>query len=535
MRILLVVPPYATTDPLVAALYPMPYGPVMIGSALRQAGHDVELRDYLLPAQAHNTERPASFEGKAAPRFAWYGMERSAMLADLDATLERGWDAVGLAAGQCNVWTGAKVVADRVRHHGIPLVAGGPFVTAATDDARAILQPDVVVLGEGEAVAGQAFRIAASGYGGMVRGRAVPLDYLPLPDWDLAPPSQYPRVGGRVRGVLAASRGCPHRCEFCAVRAVMGPRHRRASRLRLLAELQGLAAQGVTYFCFLDDNLFATPQAVEDVLWATEQVRGAHGRFYCEEGMEVRMAARPGLLGRLRDAGFDNIGVGLETMSDAARVGKPYTAEDLDAALREAEAAGVPMRGFYIVGLPGDTLASVARDIVALGSTGLAVRANNLKVLPGTDLERLWRDQGVVGEGYDWRLSSWWTPDTPDLTWPQVKRLRTYVRAVGDLAETYGIRAFADTTDEVASKLAAKGIDLRPAGRGVWEVAGSWYRPTTLRYLCELLVLRGGAAGAYTTVEPRLIRGIRALQPRDEVQGALAQALGTPLADRLFA
>ena len=53
MRILFIVPPYRTTDALVAEPFPMPMAAVMLGTILQEAGHSVEIRDFLVPKQTH--------------------------------------------------------------------------------------------------------------------------------------------------------------------------------------------------------------------------------------------------------------------------------------------------------------------------------------------------------------------------------------------------------------------------------------------------------------------------------------------------
>jgi hypothetical protein len=73
VRVLLIVPPYWTTDRLTAELYPQPLGGVMVGTYLRAAGHTVALADLNLPAEHGAAPSPPSFAGRNAPAYYWHG------------------------------------------------------------------------------------------------------------------------------------------------------------------------------------------------------------------------------------------------------------------------------------------------------------------------------------------------------------------------------------------------------------------------------------------------------------------------------
>ena len=538
MKILLIVPPYLTTDALVAALYPQPLGLVMVGTVLQRAGHEVTLKDFSLPNEVTSVPTPEAFAGKGQhPAYRCYGTPLDDAVA-WTIGMAGEYDAVGLYGGQCNIALGgAKAIADAVHLIGTPLVVGGPFVTTAPAEAQRLFRATVMVTGEAEAVAAQAFAWALeradAACPGRIRGEAVELDDLPLPNWDLAPPEDYPKVSGKVRGVLQISRGCPHACSFCSVHTVQGRKHRRLRRARILAQMLALAQRGVRYMCFLDDNLFINNAALENVLACCDEVSRKYPgmRYYVEEGIEVRMAARPGLLARIKEAGFDNVGLGLETMNDATRaaIGKPYQAEHLRAAVAEAEAAGVTPRGFYIVGLPGDTMHSVARDLVRFGTLGLAARPNNMKLYPGTDVEKEFRASGVIEGDYDWRLSSWHTPDQPGLAYAEVRRLKTILGAVGYWAENFGVKLCADDFDAIVLKVAEHGYTLTHDGNGLTlRSRHAYYRDTPFRHGLGLLLMRFGAPGydvrvlgtnVLTAVPPSM------LFDADRVHTALAEAL----------
>jgi len=448
------------------------------------------------------------------------------------------YDAVGLAAAQCNVWETAQIIAREVKALGLPLVAGGPFVTTATDEAFAKFGMDIAVLHEGEWIAEEAFTRAVAGETGVVLdGSAEPHDFseVPVPNWDLLdmPIDVYPRYNGRMRGVLTVSRGCPHLCEFCSVHTIMGRRHRRFDRSRIKTELLNLYRRGVRYICFLDDNLFISERALNILLGAIDELdRETSGfektRFYVEEGIEVRVAARPGFFDRLASGRWENLALGLETANtEVARgVRKPYTDEDLQNAIENCRRSNVVARAFYVIGLPGDTLDSVAQDLIRFAGFGMSVRSNNLKLYPGTETTEKFRRAGKIRDTYDWRLSTFYTPDTSNLTYSMIRALKTVLNAIGMSQERFCVNPFVDSISDIETRVGEAGLRLSVGRGGGVIISGNMYRSTPYRVLAEILCARcSDAPGATSVVGKNVVRATPSNTPRNEVQGAIIAAM----------
>lgn len=533
MKILLVVPPYRTTDTLVARLYPLPYGLAILASVLRNAGHDVVLKDFLLPQQRHSVQRPKSFSGRNAPPYYHYGQSMIDCLAWLEDNSGE-YDAVGINLGQCNIAQTSMKLVWALRTRKVPVVVGGPYATTAPEEVKDKCSPSVVVIGEGEAVVEKAFHKAVGGAEcEIVHGTPMDIDAVPSPAWDLVDLDAYPKAEGRKRGVLAISRGCPWGCRFCSVHTVMGRKYRRGTKEKLRTELLALFDRGVRYFCFLDDNLFFDEHAVADVCGVIEELQTTKSgfektRFYVEEGLEVRVAAQRGVVQRISRVGFDNIAIGLESMNAKRRaeMKKPFVTEDLVSAIRNCEQAGITAKAFYIVGLPGDSLSGVCQDIVNFGKLGLAVRPNNLKLYPSTGVTQDFQKAGLIGKKFDWRLSSFYTPDMPTLSYVQIRKLKTILGAVGWAAEELGVAVFRDGLDKIL-KAATRGKKRLWIDRGVLRYTGRFWRKTSPRHFLEMLILRFGGQGAKTEVCEDEIRAWRTEEPRNEVQAALGAILGS--------
>jgi radical SAM superfamily enzyme YgiQ (UPF0313 family) len=534
MRILFIVPPYRTTDALIARLYPQPYAAVILGTILKGKGHEVTIKDFLLPPNKSHAEKPASFAGGYAPPYFHYGETMENVYSWLAENVGQ-YDAVGLCMGQCNVYETGTLIAQWLHKLRVPLVVGGPFASTAPSQVAKLTGADCIVVREGEEVVEEAFEVAIKKSHLQTLFQAeYPYDItkIPVPDWSLAPPENYPMVNGKYRGVLTISRGCPWACSFCSVHTIMSRHHRRQSKERIIEELENLFRWDVRYFSFLDDNLFISEKDTNDVLdaideWRQINPKAKHTKFYVEEGIEVRIAAIPGLVKRIHDTGFVTISLGLETINAQTRadIKKPFVDEHLKSALVEFKKANVTPRAFYIVGFPNDTLASVCRDLVEFGKLGMSVRANNLKVYPGTDLTKDYIEKGFIKEDYDWRMSSWHTPRSNTLTYKQIRVLKNVLRAIGEAAEEFDVALFGDSLEEIKEKIGRKKHELI-YNREEVTIKGHMFRLAPYKMMAELLLLRLGRDGAESAeISKSEVKAVGLSKPKDEIQDAITDAL----------
>ncbi|HKB07030.1 MAG TPA: radical SAM protein [Candidatus Polarisedimenticolia bacterium] len=146
----------------------------------------------------------------------------------------------------------AYALADALRRRRIPVVMGGPHATALPDEAAR--HADAVVVGEAEDTWPQVLEDAAAGrlrrfYRSTHRAR---LDGQPAPRWDL--------IKGRHYGksVTIATRGCPHRCDYCTIPLLYGPG---TMRYRPIEEVvREVASSPTRAVVFWDDNIGASPR-----------------------------------------------------------------------------------------------------------------------------------------------------------------------------------------------------------------------------------------------------------------------------------
>ncbi len=292
------------------------------------------------------------------------------------------------------------------------LLMSGPNVTAEPELALAGGDVDLVVIGEPE----EAVALLAQGdapadvpnlawlSGGVVARstRRLPPGYpsYPLPARDLIDLSRYavPFCKRLPATTMAASRGCAHTCTFCPSQIW----HGRTVRLRdldlVLAEIDQLVHRwGMREIVFRDDTFTHDRARVVDI--CDHLVRhGVDVSWRCFATVDT---VDKDLLALMASAGCVQVCYGFESGDPAilAKTGKATTVEQGIQAARWTRHAGIEVAGTFIVGLEGDTRASVERSIAfSLANELDYIQVNSAAPLPGTGFARRRARRGVSSE-----------------------------------------------------------------------------------------------------------------------------------------
>ncbi|MGQ9502987.1 MAG: B12-binding domain-containing radical SAM protein [Anaerolineae bacterium] len=188
------------------------------------------------------------------------------------------------------------------------------------------------------------------------------LDALPLPAHALLPLHRYriPMLRGPYTFVVT-SRGCPAGCRFCIKHVSYQHTVRLRSPENIMQELLQLDQLGIRNIHMYAD-LFTVSR---------EQVMGLC-RLICESGLRIRWTCNSRvdfvdeeMLRHMAQAGCWLISWGIESGDPdiLRRVRKGYRLEQAAQALRWAKAAGIKNWGYFIIGLPGETEATIRRTI----------------------------------------------------------------------------------------------------------------------------------------------------------------------------
>ena len=324
-------------------------------------------------------------------------------IADLSQaeTLPEAFDLVAISSFSAQIHE-AYQIAQAYRDKHIPVVIGGLHVTALPQEALAYC--DAVVCGEGEPcwleVLDDCERGCMQGvYDG--RLREFRLEDAPLPAYELLDVSKYNRL------TVQTSRGCPHRCEFCAGSILLTDQYKQKPIDKVLEEVDKIRRIWHRPFIeFADDNSFVNRPYWQELLGELKKRRI---KWFTETDLSVSQA--PELLQLMRDSGCAQVLIGLESPVEGGLSGlelrndwKLKRFSKYQEAIREIQSHGITVNGCFILGLDGhtpDIFESVYQFVCETELYG--VQATILTPFPGTPLyARLEREGRILKPG-DWR------------------------------------------------------------------------------------------------------------------------------------
>jgi len=316
-------------------------------------------------------------------------------------------------------------------HPGALTVLGGPHASMAAEDCLAhIPEIDVVVRGEGEYTMLDVCRAwgarpelsALRDIPGLVlreggeircappRAPIADLDTLPFPAFHLVPFEKYhftfPVPGhGELPAVnIMTSRGCPFACSFCATPINWGRHVRMRSPENVVREIELLKERyGIKVVFFFDDTFNANPKRA-DAICDLMIERKLDVFFKCDVRMDVMSRD---LVAKMKRAGLFHLSFGLEAGSDRVRndiVGKKIDIVDFENLVRWCREFDVIPNVFFIFSHPTETWADAGETIRIIEKYKDEIEGSVaiLHIYPGTPLEKLARDTGVLPPGFTW-------------------------------------------------------------------------------------------------------------------------------------
>ena len=295
-------------------------------------------------------------------------------------------------------------IADFYRGKHIPVVMGGIPASSLPEETKEHCAS--VVVGEGEPLWPEVLD-------DFDRGRLKPfyvqtpkggfdLREGPMPRFDLLDPGKYNRI------TVQTSRGCPHRCDFCASSILLTPRYKLKPVEKVIAEIHEIKKIWPRPFIeFADDNSFVHREHYKRLLRELVKERL---RWFTEA--DVKVAEDDELLGLMRDSGCQQVLIGLESPRRASLDGlelrnnwKMRQRDSYLAAIRKIQSYGITVNGCFILGLDGDT-PEVFDDVLNfVRESGLyEVQVTFLTAFPGTPLYQRLKQEGRIIRDGAWEL-----------------------------------------------------------------------------------------------------------------------------------
>ncbi|MCC6500695.1 MAG: radical SAM protein [Anaerolineales bacterium] len=219
-----------------------------------------------------------------------------------------------------------------------------------------------------DSISGLHFRTEAGWVANPDRPFIKILDEVPFPKWELFPYHEYkiPRSSLRshVRFLpMLTSRGCPVGCHYCPYPVGQGALFRLRTPQNVVDEIEHLIKDlGIEYILFRDP-IFSLNQNRVLQICAEIKRRGLQFEWKCETRVDC---LREETLRAMAEVGCIGINFGVESAEVEIQANsgrKPITREQFLKTIRLCQELGIRTYGFFIVGLPGDTVDTILSTI----------------------------------------------------------------------------------------------------------------------------------------------------------------------------
>lgn len=229
----------------------------------------------------------------------------------------------------------------------------------------------------------------------------VDIDSLPYPDREGMKNKLYVRPDtGKPQATIVTSRGCPAACIYCLTPKISGKIVRFRTPESILGEMRECYFKhGISDFFFRSDTFTIDAKWVKelcDVINASD----LSGKIHWVANSRVKPLADD-TLKRMKEAGCWLVAFGFESGSQKSLrlMKKGATVEDNLRAAKLAKEAGLEIFGFYLIGLPWESLA----DLEATKQHIYQIDADYIELhiaVPylGTELHSMASDYGVIDE-----------------------------------------------------------------------------------------------------------------------------------------
>lgn len=349
--------------------YIMRLGLVLLGTILKQSGHDVKIF----------IEETSKID--------WEEINKAdlVMISTITSTAPR-----------------AYYFAYRISKKGIPVILGGPHPTAMPEEA--IKYADFVVRGEGEDVIlslieaiktgsdfekinGLYYKLFGKIYRNQFMSQWCELDKYPIPDFSLIEKWRSSKIIS-----IQTSRGCPYNCKFCSVTEMFGRKMRFKSDQRVIEEIRSILPCPYIFFC--DDNFAANINRTKGLLRKIIQEK-----FKIQWSTQVRVeAARDKeLIALMKKAGCFSVCIGMESVNPESlkEAKKKQSVEDIVDSIKSFHDFGIRVHGMFVIGFDSDDISTIKKTTrFAIKNKIDSVQIMILTPLPGTPVFNELKQQG---------------------------------------------------------------------------------------------------------------------------------------------
>ncbi len=250
------------------------------------------------------------------------------------------------------------------------------------------------------------------------------MDNLPRARHDLLPLQRYwaPFLGNYT--FIETSRGCPYRCTFCRQGIMYQWKYRTRSGKSLAEEALHLHSLGVANVLFHADTFTAGDKMVHDL--CDELIAaGSPVRWACNTHARP-LEGKPDLIRKMKKAGCWMMAIGIESGDNQIlkNIKKSTTTALVEEVVRDIDAAGIEVWGYFVIGFPGETHETIDKTIRFANSLPLAIAKFDIGApYPGTEFHRYVTDNNylTIGSYEDFDQNASAVVDYPDLSAEEIK------------------------------------------------------------------------------------------------------------------
>jgi len=354
-------------------------GTVILGTILKQAGHELEVMVETLEKLDYKRILAADLVGISA----------------ITSTAKRSY-ALGdelLAQGKTVIFGGAhpSFFPEEALAHG-HFVLRGEAENVILPFAQALERKSGL-----EKIPGLSYKIGDRIFHNPSSEPCLDLDTLPFPDFSIL------KGGiGAVKPVIT-SRGCPYDCSFCAVTELFGRKYRFRAPDKILDELVSLELKKGDMVFFYDDNFVANPSNTKQFLKLMVANKltpswSAQVRVDCSKDEE--------LLSLMRESNCFFVYLGLESINpDTLKsYNKKLTLAQIEEGITRFHQFGIRVHGMFVLGADTDDLQTIRETTrFALKNKIDTIQFMILTPIPGTRLfKEMEREDRLLTR--DWSL-----------------------------------------------------------------------------------------------------------------------------------
>jgi radical SAM superfamily enzyme YgiQ (UPF0313 family) len=322
---------------------------------------------------------------------------------------DQGYKVIGISSTTLYI-SRAMAIADMVKEisKDVKIIFGGVHPTVMPEHCLSNKNIDLVVRQEGEITLHQLMKYLngemkleeIDGISYRQNGDFVHRPDRPMiQDLNSLPPFPYHMFAPhheKYRFQVLSSRGCPYRCIFCSARSITGYKIRFVSPERVVNDIEYITNEfKKNKIAFADDTFTANKKHVKEICDRIIQ-KGLHKRvpLYCAARGDT---VTKELLETMKSAGFQGLYFGIESGSDRILklVQKGETVDANVQAVMLAKAAGLKVRGTFLIGLPTETTEESWQTINLAVKLPLNFASFSIATpFPGTKLAEFAKEEG---------------------------------------------------------------------------------------------------------------------------------------------